>query len=265
MSFTSDNILKYITLTVIVIFIAIFTSPLLVLWRRGFNVGEIHLDYLVESFVLSFTTSLLSTLLIFLLSVPVAFTLANLMRGSLKRIIETVIMIPVIVSPSAVGSVLLLFLVINPAGSVFNELIGLLNDPKGIVAAQFLIGYPVAVSLYTVLFLNVPRVYEEVALEAGLSRLEYLYRVLLPMTKSQVISGLVLVYARVFADFGASLIVGGGIKGKTWTFPIYIYMTTQYGDLVMLSVALLLYIIIAVIVLYTLYTAREFASSIVRM
>jgi molybdate transport system permease protein len=135
-----------------------------------------------------------------------------------------------------------------------------LNDPKGIVLAQFTIGFPVAVSFYTALFSSIPRVYEEAAMEAGLSRLEYLYRVLLPMTRNHVLSGLVLIYARVFADFGTSLIVGGGIRGKTWTFPIYVYMMTQYGEITVLSVTLLVYLLVAFGLLYALYSVREISS-----
>jgi molybdate transport system permease protein len=44
---------------------------------------------------------------------------------------------------------------------------GVLNDPKGVIAAQFIFGYPVALSLYTAIFSSIPRVYEEVALEAA--------------------------------------------------------------------------------------------------
>jgi molybdate transport system permease protein len=255
----SDSVLKYTTLVVLALLISIFASPLVALWRRGFSVESANFNSLVDSLLLSLVTSLLSTALIFVFSVPVAYTLSRL-RATVKRLVETVTTIPVMVSPSAIGSLLLLFFAENPVGSAINKSMGVLNDPKGVIAAQFIIGYPVALSLYTAIFSSTPRVYEEVALEAGLSRLEYLYRVLLPMTRNQVLSGLVLVYARVFADFGASLVVGGGIRGKTWTFPIYIYMTTQYGDLVALSIALLLYLAVAVALLYTLYTIREVAS-----
>ena len=256
----SDEVLKYTTVLVVAILVFVFTSPIVVLWERNFNVEMSSLSLLVESLVLSITTSLSSSLLIFVFSVPAAFYLATL-RCLPRKLVETIVMIPVILSPSATGSLILLFFARNPLGSVLDRILGVLNDPKGVIIAQFVIGYPVAVSFYTALFSSIPRVYEEVALEAGLSRLEYLYRVLLPMTKSQVFSGLVLVYARVFADFGASLVVGGGIRGKTWTFPIYIYMTTQYGDIATLSLALTLYLLVTLALLYTLYTVREAVSS----
>jgi molybdate transport system permease protein len=82
------------------------------------------------------------------------------------------------------------------------------------------------------------------------------------MTKSQVLSGLVLTYARVFADFGASLIVGGGIRGRTWTFPIYVYMMTQYGEITILSLTLLIYLLVGFVLLYTFLTARETSRSL---
>ncbi len=256
----SDEIPKYITVLVVAILVFVFMSPIVVLWERNFNIEISSLSLLLESFVLSIITSFLSSLLIFVFSIPVAFYLATL-RCLPRKIIETVVMIPVILSPSATGSLILLFFARNPVGSILNRVLGILNDPKGIIIAQFAIGYPIAVLFYTALFSSIPRVYEEVALEAGLSRLEYLYRVLLPMTKGQVLLGLILVYARVFADFGASLVVGGGIRGKTWTLPIYIYMTTQYGDITILSLTLILYLLVTLALLYALHTVREIASS----
>jgi molybdate transport system permease protein len=256
-----DSVLKYLTGLVVLILLLVFTSPLIILWERRFSVETVELNLLVESLILSLITSMFSSILVFIFSVPVAFTLTTI-RGSFKRTIEAAIMIPVIVSPSAIGSIILLFFAKSPVGSTLNRLIGVLNDPKGVVLAQFTIGFPVAVSFYTALFSSIPRVYEETAMEAGLSRLEYLYRVLLPMTRNHVLSGLVLIYARVFADFGTSLIVGGGIRGKTWTFPIYVYMMTQYGEITVLSVTLLIYILVAFGLLYALYSVREISSGL---
>ncbi|MEM4718084.1 MAG: ABC transporter permease subunit, partial [Desulfurococcaceae archaeon] len=141
----------------------------------------------------------------------------------------------------------------NPLGELVNSLINVINDPKGVIVAQVFIGFPLATSYFIAVFSSIPLIYEEVALVSGLDRLRYLYKVLIPMTRKQIFLGFVLVFTRVFADFGASLILGGGIKGKTWTFPIVIYTLTQYGEITVLATSISIYFGVAFMIYFLLF------------
>jgi molybdate transport system permease protein len=202
-----------------------------------------------DSTILSVETSLITTLIVLMLSIPVSywFSRQNL-KG--KHALRALLSIPYILSPSASGLILLIFLVKNPLGRTLNDSFEIVNDFKGIVLAQSFLAFPIALIYFTALFKTIPPSLEEVARTLGYGRLEALYRIFLPSLKPQVVSGALLVFARAFGDFGASLILGGGIRGRTVTLPIALYFINQYGDIVLLAYALSSYVLIAYLILF---------------
>jgi len=154
----------------------------------------------------------------------------------------SVIMIPASISPATIGLLLLLFFAKNPVGKLINDLLLFVNDAKGIIIAQFVIGIPVGISYFTALFSTIPRSYDESALTMGFKHVEILYRLLTPMIKEYIVAGYILVFTRVLGDFGASFIVGGGILGRTVTLPVFMYIVNQIGDLALLSISIILYV-----------------------
>lgn len=256
----SDHALNaaFISVILIVVFFAmILVTPIMILVSRGaFTEGELFRE-LGEVVWVSMITSILSSTMSVMMCIPTAFYLSKIRLRVLRRLVFSILMVPALVSPSAVGSLLFLFFTVNPLGRHINAAIGIVNDLKGVIVAQFAVTLPLSFTYYLALFSSVPKVYEEVAMEAGLSSLGYLYKVLIPMTKNQVISGYTLSFARAFAEFGASLILGGAIRGKTWTLPIYVYAVTQLGGLTVLALVLLIYILIAIVVYSLLSTVGE--------
>jgi molybdate transport system permease protein len=66
-----------------------------------------------------------------------------------------------------------------------------------------------------------------------------------------------LTFSRAFSDFGASLILGGGIRGRTWTLPILIYATTYMGGYVAVSTIILIYVALGLAINYFLSGLEE--------
>merc|ERR1711967_71317 len=65
----------------------------------------------------------------------------------------------------------------------------------------------------------------------GASEIELFWRIILPLARPGLISGLLLSYARALGEFGATLMLAGSIPGKTQTIPIAIFFATESGNM----------------------------------
>ncbi|MGB9827111.1 MAG: molybdate ABC transporter permease subunit, partial [Thermosphaera sp.] len=168
------------------------------------------LQEIKESAILSVETSLITTTIVLMLSIPVAYWFSRQdLKG--KHALRALLSIPYVLSPSASGLILLTFLVKNPLGRTLNESLVIINSFNGIVVAQCFLAFPIGLIYFAAVFKTISPSLEEVARTLGYGRIEALYRIFLPSLKPQVVSGALLVFARAFGDFGASLILGGGI------------------------------------------------------
>jgi molybdate transport system permease protein len=57
----------------------------------------------------------------------------------------------------------------------------------------------------------------------GAGKLETFIRVILPMLKKTVASGLVMSWTRALGEFGATIMFAGNVLGRTRTAPLQIY------------------------------------------
>jgi len=229
----------------------IFATPIyMAIWQGILVPGHLLSDF-YYSMLLSLYTSTTSSILILLITIPIGYYISR--RITRRNLLLPVIMLPSSISPAAVGLLLLLFFTKTPLGLIIDNTLKIVNDPKGIIAAQLFLGIPVGVSYFTALFSSIPRSYEDAALTMGFTNIEYLYTILLPMSTRQVFTGFILVFTRVLGDFGASYIIGGGIWGKTVTLPIYLYLVSQLGGIGVLVITLSIYIVSILVLIAVVY------------
>jgi len=246
---------KILLITVIALVITLLSTPILMLFETRGVVSSDLMNEFKHSLLLSIYTSTISTILVLMLSIPIGYYVSRWIRNRL--LLMSVIMIPASISPATIGLLLLLFFAKNPIGRLIDDLFLFVNDVKGIIVAQFVIGLPIGVSYFAALFSTIPRSYDESALTMGFKHVEILYKLFIPMIKQYIVTGYILVFTRVLGDFGASFIVGGGILGKTITLPIFMYIVNQIGDLALLSISIILYVSsILVILLITHHAER---------
>jgi len=232
---------KALLLALLALDVMVLTSPLAILPWRGLVVEESFLREFVSALLLTLYSSLSSTTAAVLLAIPTGYYLSRYVAR--RDILLSLVMTPFALFPAANGLLLLIFFVKNPVGAAINDLFKVVNDPKGVAIAQLFIGLPLGVSYFTALFSAVPRAYDEVSLTLGFKPLELLFKILIPMLKPQVVVGYLTVFTRVLGDFGASFILGGGIRGRTVTLPIFLYIAQQIGELGILSIVLVIYVI----------------------
>lgn len=245
--------LTYLIAAVVAIQLIVVSSPAIYIAYKGAVYRADMTLELLSALRLSVLASLISSLFVLALSIPVGYALSR-ERAFVRRSIFPFLLLFSAMSPASVGLILLLFFSTSPIGLALQRSVGIINNWKGIIIAQFTLVLPLGISYFASIFSTVPRSLEETGFTMGYSREELLFRALVPMMKAEVIMGFIVIFTRAFGDFGASFILGGGIRGRTVTLPIYLYYAYQTGELALASFVLIAYIISSASILALLGT-----------
>ncbi len=180
-----------------------------------------------------------------LLLLPVGFALAYWLAFSeskIKRPIEILTMLPLILPPTVLG--LYLLMAFSPpmggaaeAGAWWQSLAqvvglkGLAFRFEGLVLASVIANLPFMVQPIVRSLASIPQSLRETAWTCGLSRWKALWKVELPLAWPGVVTGLALTAAHTLGEFGVVLMVGGNLPGETRTLSIAIYDRVQAFDM----------------------------------
>ncbi len=205
--------------------------------------------------VLSLKTIGVVALLLVLLGIPLSYFLSN-EKLKYKWFFETLVTLPLIFPPIAIGFLLLLLLgKYGWIGSYFNAIgIRFIFDFKGLVLAGFVAALPLMVKPLQSAIELFPKAIKEAAYMSGKSRFHTLLFIILPCIKKSVIASLLIATARALGEVGITLMLGGNIVGKTDTISLAIYNAVFDGEY---RLALFLCAILIVISL-AVFTALHF-------
>lgn len=181
--------------------------------------------------VLSFQVAAAALLIAGPLGLALAWTQARVRyRG--RRLVDVAILLPLVLPPTVIGYLLVLFL--GRHGVVGQWLaaagIRLVFSPAAAVIASAIAALPVLVKAAQPAFEAVPRDLEDVARSLGLPPRAVFLRVSVPAARRGLLAGLVLGFARAMGEFGATLMFAGNIPGRTNTMPLEIFAAWQVGD-----------------------------------
>lgn len=180
---------------------------------------------------LSFKTVGFSLVLFIVLGVPLSYLLS---KESLryKWFWETLVTLPLIFPPIAIGFLLLMLLGRNGwIGSYMYAFdIRFIFEFKGLVIAGFIAGLPLMVKPLQSAIEAFPKAIIEASYTSGKSQLQTFMGVVLPCIKSSLISALLIASARALGEVGITLMLGGNIIGKTDTVSLAIYNAVFDGD-----------------------------------
>jgi molybdate transport system permease protein len=178
-----------------------------------------------EPIILTFKLALVTTALLFFISIPLAYWL-SFTRHRIKPVIETLVSMPLVLPPTVLGFYLLIaFSPAYPFGAWLYENLGLrlVFSFEGLVVASVIYSLPFMVQPIQSGLSNLPSSLSEAAFVLGKSRYTTLVRVLLPNIKPSILTGIVLSFAHTVGEFGVVLMIGGNIPGKTKVASIAIY------------------------------------------
>lgn len=173
-----------------------------------------------------------TTAILLVLGLPLAYWLASTrFRG--KFLFEAAVALPIILPPSVVG-----FYILwatgprSPIGRAYESVTGgmLPFSFAGILLASVLFNIPFAVRPFASAFAAVNRRLVEASWCLGVSRVRTFFRIVLPLSWTGVLTGLVLTFAHTVGEFGVVLMVGGSIPGVTRTISIAIFDDVQALD-----------------------------------
>ncbi len=179
----------------------------------------------IAAVIFGLKTSVAATLLSALFGIPSGFFLAR-NDTLISNILDSFFDIPVIIPPLVVGALLLNFF----NSPLIKEFYSFIFTASGATIAQFFIAFPFSVKASKNAFELIPPVYERIAMTLGASNFGSFYDTTFKLASSGILSGLVLTWLRSMGEFGATLMVGGGIAFKTANIPINIYLKMMEGD-----------------------------------
>jgi molybdate transport system permease protein len=199
---------------------------------------------------LSLITSIVSTVLCIIVSVPAAYALARY-RFPGSSVLNTLLDVPLALPPLVAGVALLIFFGTTSFGKGLAEAgLAFVFTPQGIVLAQFFVNVPFMFRILRSTFQGINPRYEYVAQTLGATDAQAFRRVMLPMAKNGLVAGSIITWCKGIGEFGAALMVAGATRLKTETLPISLYLNMSCGDLPLAIAAATILIIISLISLF---------------
>jgi molybdate transport system permease protein len=148
-----------------------------------------------------------------------------------KPVVETLLVLPLVVPPVATGFILLQLLGRNSViGRAFDAIgLDVVFTWKAVVLAMAVMSVPLIVITVRAGFEQVDARYERVAATLGASPARVFLTISLPLAARSVVAGAILGFARALGEFGATIVVAGGIPGQTQTLSVAIFNLTETG------------------------------------
>jgi len=182
--------------------------------------------------VIAFTLQMAATATAAILvpGVGAAFFLAGY-RGPGRGALETLLSLPLVLPPTAVGLALLELLGKNrPLGSwLAAHGVEVVFTWKAVVLATAVMSFPLLVRSARTAFEEVDPRLVGLARTLGCTPAAAFFRVSLPLAWRGVLAGTVLAFSRALGEFGATIMVAGNIPGRTQTLALAIFHETQIG------------------------------------
>lgn len=179
---------------------------------------------------ISLKVSALATVFTFLVGTAVAYWMLGY-RGKGRSLLEGIFVSPLILPPTVVGFLLLLFFGKNgPAGTLLMSIdLSVVFTWYGAVITATVVSFPLMYRTALGAFEQVDSNLLAVARTLGASEWTVFRRILLPLALPGVLAGAVLAFARALGEFGATLMLAGNIPGQTQTIPMAIYFAVEAG------------------------------------
>ncbi|MBL5771056.1 MULTISPECIES: molybdate ABC transporter permease subunit [Heyndrickxia] len=185
--------------------------------------------------ILSIEIAIFSCIVVFIFGIIFGKFMANRwFKG--KAIIETIFLLPLVLPPTVVGFLLIIFFGRN---SLIGQLIeSIFQQPImftwwAAVLAAIVVAFPLMYQSCKTGFESVDKDIENAARVDGAGEFNIFLFISLPLSLKVIISGAIMSFARALGEFGATLMFAGNIPGKTQTTPTAIYIAIDSGNMEM--------------------------------
>ncbi|NLC28471.1 MAG: molybdate ABC transporter permease subunit [Campylobacteraceae bacterium] len=183
-------------------------------------------------FLLSFKLATVTTIVLFVLSLPLAWFLSRT-KSRFKPVLEAVTALPIVLPPSVLGFYLLWGMSHNSVlGQYMEETFGvrLVFNFTGLVIASCFYSLPFMVQPLQSGFQSLNKNMLEASYLSVKSAWVTLWRVALPNIKPALLTAVIITFAHTVGEFGVVLMVGGSIPGETKVASVAIYEFVEVMD-----------------------------------
>ena len=217
-----------------------------------------------KPFLLSFKLAGLTTFILFIISVPLAWYLSQ--TGSkVKPFLEAITALPIVLPPSVLGFYILVALSHNsPIGVFFEDIFGikLVFNFTGLVVASCFYSLPFMVQPLQSGFESINKNMLEASYIAGKGKFETIIKVALPNIKPALMTAIIVTFAHTVGEFGVVLMVGGSIPGETKVASVAIYEFVEIMDYKSAHIYSAIMVVISFLVLLSVYIFNGRAKKI---
>ena len=205
--------------------------------------------YTLFSIRLSLLAATIATFFAILIGLPSAYALSRFEFVG-KRLIDTALEIPMILSPIALGASFLIFFN-TPVGEFIQKKgVFFVFEVPGIVLAQFATIAGLATRLIKASIDEISPRYEAVARSLGSSHWQTFCRITLPLSFRGLLASVILSWAKALGEFGATVTLAGAMPGKTETMPIAIFTALSSADIEKAVILILILVLLGILTLY---------------
>lgn len=205
---------------------------------------------------LSIKLAIITTIILLLVSIPVAWWLSKTKKKIIKAIIETFISLPLVLPPTILGFYLLLLFNHNSMiGKTWFYITGtnIAFSFNGLIIGSCLYSIPFTIQPIQIAFEKIENKILDQARILKASKLDIFINIIFPLSKKGIITASVLCFAHTLGEFGIILMIGGNIPEKTQVISIAIYEAVEelnYNLAHKLSIIMLTISFIILIILY---------------
>ena len=182
-----------------------------------------------EPFILSFKLAGITTLILFFISLPIAWYLSQT-NSRFKPFLEALTALPIVLPPSVLGFYILFSLSQNSLiGQFFQQYfnIKLVFNFYGLVIASCIYSLPFMVQPLQGGLESLNKNMLEASYISGKGKLETLFKIALPNIKPALLTAIIITFSHTVGEFGVVLMIGGSIPGVTKVASIAIYEFTE--------------------------------------
>ena len=256
--------LLYLCLIVLIPLSAIFTKTSTLTWAEFHQVATSPVA--MASYRLTFGASFCAAMVNAVFGLIVAWVLVRYQFFG-KRLVDALVDLPFAL-PTAVAGITLARLYADNGwiGHVLSRTgLQVANTQLGIFVALTFIGLPFIVRTVQPVLEDLDAEIEEAAASLGANRWQIFWRVIFPMLRPALLTGVALAFARALGEYGSVIFIAGNIPMKTVITPVLIMGeldTFSYAKATALAVVLLVisFLLLLIINLLQWWSSRHHAQ-----
>lgn len=219
-------------------------------WSTFF--ASISKDGSLTAIRLTLWTSLVAVFICLIFGIPLAWWLSR-SNPKITNIIRPIVLAPIALPPTVAGLALLGLLDRNGILGKWIYKSFHWQMPFTVYAVIFagvFVGMPFLVLITESNFRQLPRDIQDAAVIDRANNWQLLRRIALPQAQSGIITGLVLAWARILGEFGATMMFAGSLPGTTQTWTLQIYQELDVSPDAAYALSILMVAIAMLIIIF---------------